>query len=661
LFVVKRFTITLAAVVFFSLPLASLHPVSAKDVWTSVRSKNFLLVGNDSEKKLREVALRLEQFREVSARLFTSINFTSPVPTTVIVFKSDSSYQPFKPTARTAGYFQAGSDVNYITMTTQLHPGQDPLSVIFHEYTHLLVNNTMGNVPTWFNEGLAEYYSTFSITADQKVVLGEPVANHHYILRNNKLLPLRTLLQVDHDSPYYNGNDKEGIFYAESWALVHYLILGNDGRRLQQLSKFLELVEANVPLEQAFPQAFQTTFEKMEGELRDYIGRNRYPITWNKFAFKSAVDTEMKATPISEAEAQAYFGDLLLHSNRAEAESYLQRALALDPQLAMANASLGMLRARQHKLADAREYLDRALAANPQNYLVHYYYAYVLSREGMDESQIVSEYEPKTAARIRAELDKAIELRPDYPESYSLLAFINLVTVNHLDESIAMLKRVLATSPGRKDLLFMLAQIHSRKGEYQTARQILEPLTLNNSALQLRQQAKELLAQQTLREEQAARLAAVNGSGANGGPGETTEVDGSGNQRFSAAKLSDTEPVTPLDLTTAMQMALEPVLRKPEDGETRVQGSLVGIECDGKGIIFVVKLDDHVIRLHADRFDSVLKVAFSAEPGRVITCGPRRPENTVVICYVPNSDKTVRFDGTIKSVEFVPKEFKLKA
>lgn len=657
----KRFTITLAAVFFLSLSLSSLHPVSAKDVWTSVRSKNFLLVGNDSEKKLREIALRLEQFREVSARLFTSIHFTSPVPTTVLVFKNDSSYEPFKPTARTAGYFQAGVDVNYITLTTQLHAGQDPLSVIFHEYTHLLVNNTMGNVPTWFNEGLAEYYSTFNITPDQKVMLGSPVANHHYILRNHKLLPLRTLFQVDHESPYYNGSDKEGIFYAESWAFVHYLILGNDGRRLPQVSKFLQLIEENVPLEQAVPQAFETSFEKLEVELRNYVTLNRYPITFNNFAGNLGVDTEMVAAPVSEAEVQSYFGDLLSHSNRPNAESYLQKALSLDPQLAMANASLGMMRAHQGKLAEARQLLERALAADPQNYLFHYYYAYALSREGMDESQTVSTYEPKTAARIRAELDKAIELRPDYPESYSLLAFVNLVTDNQLDESLALLKRVLATSPGRKDLLFMVAQIHSRKGEYRTARQILDPLSQNNNYVNLRDQAKELLKQQDVREEQAARRAAAKTAGESGVGYEANGSSGEGPGGLGGPLNEAPTPEAPLDPIEAMQLALEPVLRKPEIGELRVLGSLRAIECDAKGITFVVSVKDQLIRLHTDKFENVLRVAFSAEGGRVMTCGPRKAENAVVVCYVPGADARARFDGTIKSVEFVPKEFKLRA
>lgn len=176
--------------------------LQAKDSWTSVRTKNFLLVGNAGEKEIRKVATRLEQFRDVFARLFPSARFETPVPTTVIVFKSMSSYKPFN-SGNNAGYFQKGEDVNYITLTTELS-AQNPYSVIYHEYVHLLVNNTAGNAPTWFNEGLAEYYSSFDIEEDRKAHLGDLIPYHLETLRDEKLLPLRTLFAVDQYSPYYN-------------------------------------------------------------------------------------------------------------------------------------------------------------------------------------------------------------------------------------------------------------------------------------------------------------------------------------------------------------------------------------------------------------------------------------------------------------------------
>src|SRR5215218_5812010 len=104
----KRPLLPLAVVVCFLILIAQPATVAAKDTWVSVRTKNFFMIGNADEKEIRKVALKLEQFRAVFTRLFPNIKFNTPVPTTVVVFKSDSSYAPFKPSTNTAGYFQPG-------------------------------------------------------------------------------------------------------------------------------------------------------------------------------------------------------------------------------------------------------------------------------------------------------------------------------------------------------------------------------------------------------------------------------------------------------------------------------------------------------------------------------------------------------------------------
>jgi tetratricopeptide (TPR) repeat protein len=659
----KRPLIFLATVLLFLAVVCQNSNVSAKDSWLSVRSKNFFLVGNVNERDLKQVAVKLEQFREVFTRLFTKTKINSPVPTTVVVFKNENSYRPFKPGANSAGYFQPGFDVNYIALTTEVNGEQNPFNIIFHEYIHLLVNNNVENPPTWFNEGLAEYYSTFNLTDDQKVELGRPIGSHVYLLRENKMLPLRTLFQVDHKSPYYNERDKQSIFYAESWALMHYLIMGKNAQRRLQMGKFLDLMGAgHVPMEQAFQQAFQTTFENMEKELREYIRQDRYSFESGRFEKKLELDTAMETAPISEAEAQAYLGDLLLHSNRADSEAYLQRALALDPNLPLANAALGMLRVREGKTDEARKSLERA-AAKSQNYLIHYYYAYALSRQGSGASEMVNGFPPETAAKMRAELKKAIELRPDFPESYSLLAFVNLVTETDLDESVQLLKRALLTSRGRNDLSFMLAQIYVHKQDYNLARQLLEQLNGSNVEEVMRERAQALLAQIAFMEEQNAHFEAMRkaaGSTNTGAPLIVTGADGAQSDSVQ----------TPLDPSSY----LREVLRKPASGQTQIQATLVRIDCDAKEIVFVIKADDHLLRLSTDSFAHVEITTYSPDVSGEITCGPRKPENQVVVCFVPVTEpsakttavrkKTVppeKTDGLIRSLEFVPKDFKLKS
>jgi FimV-like protein len=645
----KRLAFVLAIVSCVLWVVASSARVSAKDMWMRVHSKNFVLVGNASEKDLRQVAVRLEQFREVFSRLFPTFNVNSPVPTTVVVFKNSDSYRPFKPNANAAGYFQAGSDVNYITLelVKEFDSERDPFTIIFHEYTHLLVRNTSGNVPTWFNEGLAEYYSTFSITGDQKVIMGRPIASHVKLLRQNLMLPLRTLFQVDQKSPYYNERYKQSIFYAESWALLHYLILGKAGQRIAQLNKFVELISASVPMEQAFQQAFAMTFESMEDELRTYVERDRYPTISRSFTSKVGYDREMLSEPITEAEAQAYLGDLMLKSNRGEAEVYLQRALALDPDLAMANASLGLLRLRQDKPDEARRCLERALTSDPQNYLIHYYYAYLLSREGDRDMDRVLGFPPDTALRMRAELKRAIQLRPDFLESYGLLALVNLVTDTELDEAIELLKRTLAVSPGRNDLVFMLAQLYMREEDFKTARQLIDKL-IGNSDPELRQRARELLTRLNAFEEQLATIRAAE-AGQPSSSRRATKLQISRDANGQAVILMEVDPAA----------MLREALRKPAAGETQAQGTLMRIDCDGKSISFIVKANDRLFKLNTATFDEMNIKSFSTDAGRQLTCGPRQPENNVVVGYLPATDARAPSDGIIRSIEFVPPDFKL--
>jgi len=384
----KRIAFSLGVSVCLLLVISQHTTVAAKDTWVSVRTKNFLMLGNASEKEIKNVGLKLEQFREAFTNMLPNIQFNTPVPTTVVVFKSDSSYAPFKPSANVAGYFQPGQDVNYITLTTEVRGEQDPFTVIFHEYTHLLVNNTFANAPVWFNEGLAEYYSTFRITDDQKVVLGAPISSHVYRLRESKMLPLKTLFEVDQKSPYYNERNKQTIFYAQSWALMHYLIVGKKAGQVEQLGKFLRLIDSKVPMEQAFQQAFGVPFETMEKDLRNYVSLDRYSSIALHFSKKLEFDTGAQATPLTEAEVQAYLGDLLLHSHRKEAYTYLENALKLDPNLAMAHASLGMAYFREGKVDEALASLERAVSLNSQNYLAHYYYAFTLSRSGQMVDQL---------------------------------------------------------------------------------------------------------------------------------------------------------------------------------------------------------------------------------------------------------------------------------
>lgn len=641
----KRFIFPLAVSLCLLVVVSQHTTVFAKDTWVSVRTKNFFMLGNASEKDIRKVGLKLEQFREVFTRLFPKMKFNTPVPTTVVIFKSDSSYAPFKTRADTAGYFQPGPDVNYITLTTEVRGQPDPFTVIFHEYTHLLVENTFESAPVWFNEGLAEYYSTFSITDDQKIRLGSPIGNHVLLLRESKMLPLRTFFEVDHKSPHYNESKKSSIFYAQSWALLHYLIIGKAGK-VEQLGKFMNLLATKVPMEQAFQQAFETSFEVMEKDLREYVKKDRYNVIDGYFQRKLELDTNAEATPLTEAQAQAYLGDLLLHSYRKDAYRYLEKALKLDPNLTMAHASIGMAYFREG-VTEALASLERAVAGDSKNYLAHYYYAFILSRANANEGPTSTGSPPEVITKARDHLQKAIALRPDFPESYNLLAFLSLITGQGVDEAIAQMKRLLSNSPGKHDHIYMLGQLYLRKEDYRMARELLEVVAKSNAEEQVRGHAEQLLKQIQVYQDAKARYEEAKRAAAKAGERQPVMVYGPNATRTKGA------PADPSSY-------LREVLRTPGEGETQLQATLVKIECEAKGIVFVVQTANGLLRLRTAKFDDIEITTYDPKVAGEITCGERKPESVVVVCYLPITDKKVKADGVLKSVEFVPADFKLK-
>jgi len=105
---------------------------------------------------------------------------------------------------------------------------------------------------------------------------------------------------------------------------------------------------------------------------------------------------------------------------------------------------------------------------------------------------------------------------------------------------------------------------------------------------------------------------------------------------------------------------LREVLRTPGAGETQLQAKLVKIECEPKNIVFVVQTANGLLRLRTETFDAIEITTYDPKVAGEITCGARKPESVVVVCYLPNTDKRVKADGVLKSIEFVPADFKLK-
>lgn len=664
------FAVVLAALVF-CIPTSAL----AKDDWISVRSKNFHLIGNAAEKDIRQVATKLEQFRETFRILFPGIKVTSPIPSTVIVFKNASSYRPYKPKGADgkpddwiAGYFQGGEDVNYITLSVDRQSAeQDRYGTIFHEYVHFMLDTSFGKttVPTWLNEGLAEYYQTYDIVEDQKVTLGYTQESHLRLLSQSKLIPLKQFFEVDNYSLHASGGHSRSIFYAQAWALIHYLIQGNQGANVKGLERFISLIVREVEPETAFRQAFNSDYATMEKDLRKYVQTNKYTATQFVLKQKLVFDTEMTVAPLSEAMTNAYLGDLLLHTRELPAaETHLQKALALDANLSMAHTSLGLVKMRQRQFPEAKKYLERAIADDQRNHFAHYNYAVLLSRESMDEFGYVSIYPAESVKKMRDSLLKAIEINPQFAESYRMLGFVSLVSGENLDEAIKTVNKGLAIQPGNPDYLLLTAKILMRQEKFDQARQIAERVSKGTDKQDVRSEAENLVksidqiadAKAAYEKQIADMRAAATRRGSNGLNIQIAE--GNPPVLLKRKDLSDAD-VAQIEKEREIRN-LNHLLEELKPGEQRVAGRIEKIECPNGAVRFRIKAENAAITLSAVNFQSLRMSIFKEGTQNFeIGCGADLSAELIVATYRQPQKILPGINGEIVSIAFMPADFRI--
>ncbi len=619
--------------------------VAAQSGWLRIQSKNFQLVGSADEKSLRGTATRLEQFRHVFTQLFPQMKFNSPIPTRVVVFKDKKTFDQFKTIEWAAGFFQPGEEVNYIVLSAEGNETEN-YTTIFHEYTHFLTDNSLGRakIPPWLNEGIAEYYERFSIEDDRKVTLGGLNQSHLLLLRGAQFIPFETFFATDYYTLHRQSKESAQHFYAQSWLLLHYLLQGNGGAHRPQFDKFVDSLMQGTNARDAFRQTFQMDLAALETDLKKYAAQKSFTATIVPFKEKLVFDAEMRAFPVSESEAKAFQGDLFYQTRRLdEAEKILNEALALDANSSLANTALGLVKMRQKKFAEAKIFLEKAIRSDSQSYLAFFSYALAISREGMTEYGFASNYSPADAEKIRANLRRAINLNPDFAESYNLYAFVNIIRNEEIDESISMIKKALAIAPGNQWYSLRLAELYMRKDDFAAARFLAQKIIQTASTDNLRVYAENSVRMINSLE---AQFEYIKNYKKRPDPEEVTDEP-----------MSDEEIARRRE--KALLESLNATLRAPQSGEKRLLGYVTKIDCQPNRIIISVKTDSELLQLKSDSFETLRLISF--EPGLVnadFGCGVMGKENLSVVTYRPLANESSKIAGEIVSIEFVPQNFR---
>ena len=398
------------------LPLAAVA-AEPPDKWVEVRSAHFVVSSNAAEADARRVAEQFEQIRAVFHNSFAKLRLDPPQPVVILAARDETTMKMLAPDEwegeghiHPAGLFHSDGEKDYVVLRLDAQ-GTSAFHTIYHEYTHALLHMNYSRVPLWLNEGLAEFFGNSTLGV-KDVTTGTADKTHLYVLSKNELLPMETLLQVKENSPYYNEMNRATIFYAESWAVVHYLLLDPEARRQQLLSKFLAAWEKSGNPVEAAREAFGD-LESFGETIKRYVRQPNLHVGVALPA-QEAVAGTYTVRSLSAGELLAVRGDFFVHRNHLEqAQPLLEKAVEFEPNLAVAHEALGFLNYRDGDFVAADDEMTKAMELGSTSFLPYYCHGLLLLRD-----LTATQGDTNTASTF---LERAAQMNPQFAPTFEAL------------------------------------------------------------------------------------------------------------------------------------------------------------------------------------------------------------------------------------------------
>ncbi len=445
--------------------------------WLEARTANFTLYSNARERTTRKTAVELERFRESLGRITQGLKLDAQVPTTLLLFRNDKDYAPYRldddgNPLNVSGYFLSGPFQNYITMNATA--GSQPLRVVYHEYFHAVMKATLGDLPLWLNEGLAEYYSTFRTRGFLGVVeVGHPIDEHVQYYRQVSRLHWPDVFRITPDSPSYNEGTRQGAFYAQSWLAVHYLCATDE--RARSLGRYLTMLRDGDDAEAALKEALGMDSVALGAAVEAYAETGSNFIYWDVGADRQEVAVTVRTA--APAEILFRLGDLLARSGPAKsAKTHLEAARKAGWPDADVDNALGVLAMRLEQKEEATDHLRAAVASDRAPVEGHILLASLIVEEAAPQpGQPAGSLEKLQGALLEARvlLEAAVARQPE-----SVPALVGMAQTYLLEGDTAPGLKALATArrlrPLDLDILELGACLLARGGQVAESWRVVE-------------------------------------------------------------------------------------------------------------------------------------------------------------------------------------------
>jgi hypothetical protein len=614
--------------------------------WREIHSTHYTVITDAGEKKGTEVALRFEQMRAVFALLLMKERLNEPVPLTIVAFKNDKNYYQSAPLRQgqpidVPGFLLPGEDRNFIVLNLF---EQESWCAVAHDFALLLLNYNYPPVPGWFDEGLAEYFSSIRLDDKNYEIGGDPELHSVFtqdllknraevlnpprslteLLSGQVWLALPDLLTMRHDTSTFTEGTHHTLFYAQSWMVMHYLL---HEKKLPETGTYFDLVEnQHVPVEEAIQKAYGVTAAQFDQAVKDYF-HSLTPLFVALDASKQAVShpdppqvyqfpeivgpdaRTITAKVLPEKDASALAAGVRIRiPDRREAGLLELQALATapDPNAAkpdrekeknqddknnallvtavgneIAHRALAWDHLERKEFDAAAEELADASALNPRDMWIRYYLSVLKYRVAQSKhAQIVG------LPNMMQDLHAVLEWYPEFAEAYNLLAVAHIEGGGPVAAMQAE-RAAMQLSPRNQQYVYNMAEIHIADKKWDAARAMLERLK-GSANPRVAAAARERLGQISNEQKYGISAAAADADkklAAQPSPFDVLEQDAA-----KRAAAQTTQPTSTADKRPAKFF----------------QGRLVGVDCSqSPAAVLTVTSDGVVLKLRTANYKSL--------------------------------------------------------
>jgi len=446
----------LSALVFLSSILAFVPAdFAAEKPWTEIRSPHFRVLTNGSAADGRKVLYEFEQLRYVFSNCFGNARLESGAPLLIFATRDEETAKKLEPFVwkrmgnDLGGEFHHGWEKQHALIRLDTFGGEGAKEVVYYEYAHTIAHLNLRWIPLWLDEGTAEFYA-YTRFEGHKIYLGAPTSRF-LELHSRTPDPIEKMIAMNELSSSYNSS----FFYAESWALVHFLIYGPDMDGGKKLDQFLDLLGKGMEQKKAFQQAFGD-FRRLDKALASYMLQPTFTTTM----LRSDPQIDEKAfvtrtMNLAETEAELGGYHLWIH-DFSVARVLVGQALKDDPKLGLAHENMGFLDFSDGKDAEAAREFSEAYASDGTLFLSLFYKTMLSPAATSNAADDMNAF--------GAALQRVLQLNPDFAPAYVQLARLAL-REKDLPSALTAARKAEELEPSRAGYHLLTGQILRRMGK----------------------------------------------------------------------------------------------------------------------------------------------------------------------------------------------------